>query len=128
MTAAEAVVKRGGVIIMLAESGDGTGGDSFYHMIADKKDIFETMSEIIARDRLETEPDQWEAQILIRILMRAHVIYVSAMPDEVIENMHMIPEHSLSSAVKAAKSLLGKDCAGITAIPDGIAVMVKGRT
>ena len=35
MTAAEAAVKPGGVIIMLAASGDGTGGDSFYHMIAD---------------------------------------------------------------------------------------------
>ena len=43
MTAAEATVKKGGVIIMLASSDDGTGGDSFYHQLADERDIAKTM-------------------------------------------------------------------------------------
>ena len=123
MTAAEAAVKPGGVIIMLAASGDGTGGDSFYHMIADD-DIHNTMKKILSRGRLETIPDQWEAQILIRILMKATVIYVSDMPDDVVESMHMIPAHTLDDALETAKAILNKDEISITAIPDGIAVMV----
>ena len=124
MTAAEAAVKPGGVIIMFAASGDGTGGDSFYHMIADDE-IQNTMKTIVSRGRLETIPDQWEAQILIRILLKATVIYVSDMPDDVIESMHMIPKHTLEDALETAKTILNKDKVCITVIPDGIAIMVN---
>lgn len=124
MTAAEAAVKPGGAIIMLAASGDGTGGDSFYHMIADDE-IHNTIKKILSRGRLETIPDQWEAQILIRILMKASVIYVSDMPDDVIESMHMIPAHTLDDALETAKAIINKNELSITAIPDGIAVMVN---
>jgi len=125
MTAAEATVKEGGVIIMLAASNDGTGGDHFYHQLADEKDITKTMKAFLDRGRNETLPDQWQSQILIRILMRASVIYVSEMPDEMVENMHMIPAKSVDEALRKAKAILGKDDAKIVAIPDGISVMVK---
>ena len=124
MTAAEATVKDGGVIIMLAASNDGTGGDHFYHQLADEKDIRKTMKAFLNRDRNETLPDQWQSQILIRILMRASVIYISEMSDEMVENMHMIPAKSIGEALSKAKEILGKDDAKIVAIPDGIAVMV----
>ena len=51
MTAAEATVKKGGVIIMLARSGDGIGGDHFYHQLADEPDINKTMSEFLSRGK-----------------------------------------------------------------------------
>ncbi len=124
MTAAEATVKEGGVIIMLASSDDGTGGDHFYHQLADESDINKTMEQFLSRGRNETLPDQWQTQILLRILMRARVIYVSNMPDDMVEAMHMIPAHSIDEAVAKAKALIGKDDASVTAIPDGIAVMV----
>lgn len=124
MTAAEATVKQGGVIIMLASSTDGTGGDHFYHQLADEKDINKTMNLFLSRGREETKPDQWQSQILVRILLRATVIYVSQMPDEEVKNMHMIPAHSLEEALKCAKEIVKKDNASIVAIPDGIAVMV----
>ena len=124
MTAAEASVKQGGVIIMIASSSDGTGGDYFYHQIADEEDINKTMNMILKHGRNETVPDQWEAQILLRILMRAKVIYISEMQDDMVEKMHMIPAHSIDEAIKKAKELLGKENATITAIPDGISVVV----
>ena len=124
MTAAEATVKQDGVIIMLASSSDGTGGDYFYHQIADEEDINKTMNMILKRGRSETVPDQWEAQILLRILMRARVIYISEMQDDMVEKMHMIPAHSIDEAIKKAKELLGKEDVTITAIPDGISVVV----
>ncbi len=124
MTAAEATVKKGGVIIMMARSNDGIGGDHFYHQLADERDITKTMALFLSRGRNETEPDQWQTQIFLRILMHASVIYVSEMDDETIEKMHMIPAKSLEEALKKAKEIVGKEDATVVAIPDGVAVMV----
>lgn len=125
MTAAEATVKKDGVIIMLAESGDGVGGDHLYHQLADEADIGKTMALFLKRGRNETAPDQWMAQILLRILMHAKVIYVSEAPDSIVEEMHMIPAHSIDEAICKAKQILNKDDIRIVAVPDGISVMVK---
>jgi len=124
MTAAEATVKKGGVIIMLAASGDGIGGDHFYQQLAEEEDIYKTMDVFRTRGRNETVPDQWQTQILLRILMHARVIYVSEIPDETVKKMHMIPAHSVAEALEKAKDLLGKGDITITAIPDGVSVMV----
>ena len=124
MTAAEATVKQDGVIIMIASSSDGIGGDHFYHQLADEEDINKVMETFLQRDRNETVPDQWQTQIMLRVLMRARVIYVSEMNDEVVEKMHMIPAHSIDEAIKKAKELLGKEDVTITAIPDGVSVVV----
>lgn len=125
MTAAEATVKKGGVIIMLAASLDGIGGDHFYHQLADEADIGKTMAVFRRRSRQETVPDQWQTQILLRILMHATVIYVSEMPDEVVTKMHMRPAHSIGEALAMARELLGKQDIRIAALPDGVSVIVK---
>ena len=125
MTAAEATVKPGGVIIMLAASVDGTGGEDLYHHLADESDITKTMEIFMSRDGEHTDPDQWESQILLRILMHARVIYVSELDDKLITDMHMIPAHSIDEALAKAKEILGKSDPKIVAIPDGIAVMVR---
>jgi len=125
MTAAEATVKKGGVIIMLASSTDGIGGDHFYHQLSDEPDIEKTINIFLARDRSETAPDQWQTQILLRILMHAHVVYVSEMDDELVREMHMTPAHSIEEALTIARGIVGRDDATIVAIPDGVAVMVK---
>ncbi|MBQ7922086.1 MAG: nickel-dependent lactate racemase [Clostridia bacterium] len=125
MTAGEATVKKGGVIIMLAASGDGIGGEHFYHQLADEPDITKTMSLFLSRGRLETVPDQWQTQILLRILMHARVIYISEMPDDMISKMHMTPAHSIEEALKIAKRMLNKDDIKIAAIPDGVSVIVE---
>ena len=125
MTAAEATVKEGGIIIMLALSNDGIGGEHFYHQLADETDINKTMDVFLSRARNETVPDQWQTQILLRILMKATVIYVSDLEPEMIEKMHMIPANSLEQAITIAKKLLDKEDATITAIPDGVSVVVS---
>ncbi|MBQ3556305.1 MAG: nickel-dependent lactate racemase [Oscillospiraceae bacterium] len=125
MTAAEATVKEGGVIIMIAAANDGIGGDHFYHQLADEGDIGKTMQAFLARGRNETVPDQWQTQIMLRVLMRARVIFVSQMADELVEQMHMIPARSIEQALETAKWLLGKRDVTITAIPDGVSVVVQ---
>ncbi len=124
MTAAEATVKDGGVIIMLSSSTDGTGGEHFYRQLAESEDISKTMEAYLKRGRNETVPDQWMSQILIRILMRASIIYISEMPDDIVTNMHMIPAHSIEEAINKAKEIIEKDDVKILAIPDGISVVV----
>ena len=125
MTAAEATVKQGGVIIMIASSSDGIGGEHFYHQLADEEDINKTMDIFMNRKRNETVPDQWQTQIMLRVLMRAKVIYISQMADEMIEKLHMIPAHSIDEAIAKAKKILGKNDVTITAIPDGVSVVVR---
>ena len=126
MTAAEAAVKENGVIIMLSESGDGIGGDHFYHQLADEPDISKTMALFLNRGRNDTVPDQWQTQIFIRVLQRAKVIFVSKIAPEIVEKLHMIPAKDLQVAMQMAKDMVGKENPTITAIPDGVAVMVKG--
>ena len=125
MTAGEATVKKDGVIIILAKSNDGIGGDHFYHQLADEKDISKTMKTFLDRGRNQTVPDQWQTQILLRILMYAKVIYVSEVEDTLIEKMHMISAHSIDEALKKAKEILNKEQITITAIPDGVSVIVQ---
>ncbi|MBQ7661508.1 MAG: nickel-dependent lactate racemase [Clostridia bacterium] len=124
MTAAEAAVRDGGVIIMLASAADGTGGDEFYRCMKAKDDVREIYADIMTRDRAHTISDQWMTQILSRILMRARVIYVSKAAPELVRGYHLIPASDLPSAVAMAQELLGNSNAKISAIPDGVSVMV----
>ena len=114
------------MIIMLAASNDGVGGDHFYHQLADEPDINKTMDMFLSRGRSETEPDQWQTQIFIRVLQKATVIYVSEADPKTVEALHMIPAKDLRDAMEKAKKLTQNENPTITAIPDGVAVMVKG--
>lgn len=124
MTAAEATVKPGGVIIMCAKSNDGHGGEGFYRQMADEADISKTLAVFLSRGRNDTEADQWQTQIFIRVLQRATVIYLSDAPDEMVKGLHMVPAHSLEEALQLAQEILKNPNATITAIPDGVSVMV----
>lgn len=125
MTAAEGMVKENGVIIMLSKANDGVGGDAFLHQLADHDNIDETLDLFLRIGRTETVPDQWQTQILIRVLKKATVIYVSEMDDKTVESIHMIPAHSIEEALGKAKQILQNDDPEIIAIPDGVSVVVK---
>lgn len=127
MTAAEAAVRPGGVIIMLAQSGDGHGGEAFFREMAAGDDMGALYAGIMARSRRETVPDQWQAQILIRVLRKARVIFLSDAPDGMVRALHMIPAHSLEEALELAEKLLGDPNASVTAIPDGVSVIVRQK-
>ena len=124
MTAAEATVKEGGVIIMLAKSNDGHGGEAFCRELMAGDDMDALMADILGRGRGETLPDQWQAQIMIRILQRARVIYISDAEDVLVEQLHMTPAHSIEEALALARRMLGREEVTITAIPDGVGVIV----
>ncbi len=124
MTAAEANVKEGGVIIMAASASDGHGGESFYKTFKQATDLSSLMQSFLSRPATETIVDQWESQILTRILLRAKVIFVSRCPDELIRDMHMIPAHDMDEAMAIAEKLIGKQDYSVTVTPDGVSVVV----
>ena len=127
MTAAEATVREGGVIIMLARSNDGHGGRVFYETFRDEKNLQRMMKKFVETPPDETIIDQWESQIFARILMRATVVYISDAPDDMVTDMHMIPAHSLEEALRKADEILaarGVVNGSVLAIPDGVSVMV----
>lgn len=125
MTAAEAAVKKGGVIIMLAKSDDGDGGKVFHETFKNQPDLNKMMEDFLATPPDETIIDQWQSQIFARVLLHAKVIYISDADDETVRDLHMIPAKSIAEALRMADSVLGSTNEKILAIPDGIAVTVR---
>jgi nickel-dependent lactate racemase len=125
MSAAEAAVKKDGVIIMLAKSNDGHGSSEVHKAFAEEKDLDHMLDTIMKTHKESTRIDQWECQIFARILKHARLIYISDAPDQIVRDLHMIPAHTISEAIKKAEELLGNPQASIASIPDGVAVIVR---
>ena len=125
LTSAEATNKAGGVIIMIAGLSDGTGGKGFYNNLAQSKSPKEFLDRVSRVDRRHTVPDQWESQVLARILNQHHVIMVSDLiQPEIVTHMHMEHAKSFDEALRRACALQG-NAAKVAVIPDGLAVIVR---
>jgi nickel-dependent lactate racemase len=125
LTSAEATNKVGGVIIMIAGLADGTGGKGFYNNLAECKTPQEFLDRVSHVDRRHTVTDQWESQVLARILSCHHVIMVSDLiQPEIVTNMHMEHAKTFDEALRRAYQLQG-NTAKVAVIPDGLAVIVR---
>lgn len=123
MTAAEAVCRDGGVIIMCASCADGAGGESFRRNLSEAKSPQEILDRVAKVPRDKTEPDQWEFQILARVLSKHTVIMVTRDCDHgMLEAMHMKTASSLPEAIEMASAIVGGD-SRIAVIPDGVSVI-----
>ncbi|MDD5602904.1 MAG: lactate racemization operon protein LarA, partial [Eubacteriales bacterium] len=135
MTAAEACVNEGGVIIMCASCINGHGGEGFFNWFAQAASPHDVAARIAAIPQDKTLADQWEAQILARILTRISVVMVcEPSQKEIIEKMHMTYAPSIEQAIKAADEILNKkgkipdneeSSREIVIIPDGIGIVVR---
>ena len=123
MTAAESCVKQGGVIIMCAALGDGHGGEHFYRWFADRPDADAVARDIENIPPENTRMDQWEAQMLARVLKKATCIFVTGEENRtLVETMHMRWAPDVDAALVQATALMGEN-ASITVIPDGVGVI-----
>lgn len=128
MTAAEACVRQGGIIILCAALGDGHGGEAFYHWFADRPDAEQVARDIRSTPANQTCMDQWEAQILARVLQKATCIFVTGIENRsMIEAMHMQWAPDVNTAMHMADEQLGPE-ASVTIIPDGVSVLVDAKT
>ncbi|MDR0491651.1 MAG: nickel-dependent lactate racemase [Oscillospiraceae bacterium] len=124
MTAAESTCKKGGVIIDIAACSDGHGGESFYETFRNARSPMEITDQILKRSRTETVSDQWESQVLARILEKYKVILVTDMCEKnIVEDMFLEHAANINEALALARKYKGDD-AGITVIPDGVSVIV----
>jgi lactate racemase len=125
MTAAESCLNEGGVIIMVSACNDGHGGEDFYHWFADAENSDEVTKKIVKIPQDKTIADQWQAQILARILSKYKVIIVTDMCSaDIIKNMHMMHASTINDALKLADEIIGSQ-SQIVIIPDGVGVIVK---
>ncbi|NLI54255.1 MAG: nickel-dependent lactate racemase [Clostridiales bacterium] len=125
LATAEAAAKDGGVLVILAECADGTGGDTFLRSIADCGSPAALYASIMATPQNETIPDQWQSQILARILMRHRVIFVTrAELANTVRALKIEFAPTLEDALRLARQLKGDD-ASVTVIPSGVSVIVK---
>lgn len=125
MTAAEASINEGGIIIMLAACSDGHGGQSYYDSIRKAATADEFFQQCLNTPQTETLPDQWCAQVWCRIL-RKHTVLMVAEPEQkqLVEDLkaHYFP--TLEEAYAEARRIKGEN-ASLTCIPNGISVIVR---
>lgn len=125
LTAAEASAKEDAILIMCAALADGTGGDDFYRALKECESPAALYREIQKIPQDETKQDQWEYQILARILIKHQVIFVTEKENQkIIEDMKMIYAPNIETALKLAQGIKGEK-ASLTIIPDGVSVVVR---
>ena len=125
MTAAEACCADGGTIIMVAGCSDGHGGEPFYRALAEAKSPQALLDAVRLVPQDKTVPDQWEYQILARILSKFRVILVTDMWDaRLIRALHMDSATTLAEAVAMARRS-AQPGTRFVVIPDGVSVIVE---
>lgn len=122
MTAGEALCREGGVIILAAECSDGLGGEEFYRSVANSAPQ-ELLQRILRVSPAETTADQWQFQILVRILCKYKVIVVTDKLDhKLLQDMHLYPASNLNDALTAARRMSCPE-PRIAVVPDGVSVI-----
>lgn len=123
MTAAEAVCNPGGVIILSASCSDGHGGEAFFNALSQNKTVSEMLREIEKVPRSKTSQDQWQYQILLRILEKFKVIMVTRdCSCDMIKAMKLEVASSIQEALDMAYKHAGYS-AKVSVIPDGVSVV-----
>ena len=118
MAIGEMGVKQGGTIISVNEcrEGVGEGQDKFKELIFSGMSPQEIYNKILNRELVV--PDQWQIQVLTRILMKSDIFLVSNMKEEEIGNIGLKHADTIEFAIEESLKKHGKD-ARILVLPNG---------
>jgi lactate racemase len=106
LTAAAAIVRDGGTIIMCAECSDGLPAHgNFGEIIRSKKSAGELLEMICAPGY--SRYDQWAAQSQALVLQRARIKFKSSLPDDVVRAALLEPIADPSSALRESLRAYG---------------------
>jgi nickel-dependent lactate racemase len=98
MSAAARIVKQGGVIIAAAECSDGVPMHGHFRELLLRGKSPQEWLEMIY-DASETIPDQWQVQILAKILQKATVYLRSTLPEHEVLSAHLTPVRDIAVCV-----------------------------
>jgi len=113
MAIGEMAVKNGGAIISV-------GQEKFKELIFSEMTPNKIYEEILNKDIVV--PDQWEIQILARVLMKADVFVISKLKENEIGNIGLKYAETVEDAVNICLNRHGKD-ASILILPNGPQVL-----
>jgi nickel-dependent lactate racemase len=118
MSAAATVVRPGGLIICAAECSDGfPDHGSFREVLASQPTPRALLDAIAARS--ETVPDQWQVQVLARVLDRARVgVFTAGLSDAQLRTAHLFAVDDIAAAVAAELATVGPH-ARVCVLPEG---------
>ncbi len=124
ISTAEAVTTDGGVIIMAAECSDGIGGGHFERFLLECPHAASLLERIGQVPADLTEQDQWQVQILARVMAHRRIVLVSSLEPGRVRSYGMIPAGDVPHALRTAEALTCED-APINVIPNGICVIAS---
>jgi nickel-dependent lactate racemase len=100
MSAGASVVREGGVVVCAAECRDGVPDHGSFGSLLASRDTHEALLERIESSS-EAVPDQWQVQVLARILRRARVLlHADGLTEEQIVGAHLEPAADLDATVR----------------------------
>ncbi len=122
MAIGEMAVKNGGTIIAVNEciEGIGVGQDKFRELIFSGMLPSEIHEKILNKEIVV--PDQWEIQILARILMKAEIFIISRLNVDEIGNIGLKYAETVEEAIKVSLKKYGPN-ASILILPNGPLVL-----
>ena len=126
ISTANVAARRGGVIIMCAACEDGHGGEKFYRTFSSGRSAKQILSDIRRIPMEKTQQDQWQSQIMAKVMAEHPVILVSTLEPSFIEKMGLIAAENLEAAIEKADALLHTQ-EKILVLPDGIGCIPELR-
>jgi len=103
MAAAEQIVRQGGTILMASECSDGVPDHGNFRELLRKGRTPQELIQLIHRAK-EPILDQWEVQILARILMKADVYLYSTLSEVEVREAHVKPCRDIGQLVREITS------------------------
>ncbi|MFX1345298.1 MAG: nickel-dependent lactate racemase [Promethearchaeota archaeon] len=118
MAIGEIAVKKGGTIISVNEciDGIGIGQDKFKELIFSGMEPNDIYKKIL--NKKIVVPEQWEIQVLARILMKAEIFMVSKLKENELGNIGLKYGQSVEDVIKLSLRKYG-DNASILILPNG---------
>ena len=122
MAIGEIAIKQGGTIISVNEcrEGVGEGQDKFKELLFSGNSPDEINNKILKKQIVL--PDQWEIQVLTRVMMKAEVYVISQLNEREIGNIGLKYAKSVEDAIEESLNKHGEE-AKILILPNGPTVI-----
>jgi len=116
MAIGEMAVRENGTILSVNELSDGVGHDNFKELIYSGKTPEKIYEQVLNKEIIV--PDQWEIQVLTRIMMKAEIYVISKLKESEIGNIGLLFAASVEETIELCLKKHGKH-AKILILPNG---------